>query len=93
MYQEALSIVLKEKQIPFVKEKVLDIEFRGKLLDKKYVADFICFSKIMVELKATDGLGDHDIAQVLSYLKATGRKIGLLVNFGLTKLQYRRVIL
>ena len=47
----------------------------------------------MVELKATDGLGDHDIAQVVSYLKATGRKIGLLVNFGLTKLQYRRVIL
>lgn len=62
VYQEALSIVLKEKQIPFVKEKVLDIEFRGKLLDKKYVADFICFNEIIVELKATDGLGDHDIA-------------------------------
>ncbi len=93
VYQEALSIVLKEKLIPFVKEKVLDIEFRGKLLDKKYVADFICFNEIIVELKATDGLGDHDIAQVLNYLKATGRKIGLLVNFGLPKLQYRRVIL
>lgn len=93
VYQEALSIVLKEKHIPFVKEKVLDIEFRGKLLDKKYVADFICFSEIIVELKATEGLGDHDIAQVINYLKATGRKIGLLVNFGLTKLQYKRVIL
>jgi len=93
VYQEALSVVLSENQIPFTKEKVLDIKFRGRILDKKYVADFICFNEVIVELKATDGLGDHDIAQVLNYLKATGKKIGLLVNFGLTKLQYRRVIL
>ena len=46
-----------------------------------------------MELKATEGLGDHDIAQVLNYLKATGKKIGLLLNFGTSKLQYRRVIL
>ncbi len=93
VYQEALAIVLSEKKIPFVKEKVLDIEFRGKILDKKYIADFICFNEIIVELKATDGLANHDIAQVLNYLKATGKKLGLLINFGITKLQYRRVIL
>ncbi len=93
VYQEALSVVLMENKIPFVKEKVLDIEFRGRILDKKYVADFICFDEVIVELKATDGLADHDIAQVLNYLKATGKKIALLINFGLTKLQYKRVIL
>ena len=93
VYQEALSIVFREKQIPFIKEKVLDIEFRGRVLDKKYVADFICFDEIIVELKATDGLADHDMAQVLNYLKATGKRLGLLVNFGQTKLQYKRVIL
>ncbi len=93
VYQEALAIVLNERQIPFVKEKVLDIAFRGRLLQKKYIADFICYDEVIVELKATDGLGDHDIAQVLNYLKATGKKIGLLLNFGTPKLQYRRVIL
>lgn len=93
VYQEALSIVLSEKKVPFVKEKVLDIEFRGKILDKKYIADFICFDELIIELKATDALANHDIAQVLNYLKATGKRIGLLINFGTTKLQYKRVIL
>jgi GxxExxY protein len=93
VYQEALSMVLEEKGIPFQREKVLDINFRGTLLLKKYVADFICFDKVIVELKAADGLTDKDMAQVLNYLKATGLKIGLLINFGTTKLQYKRIIL
>jgi len=93
VYQEALAIVFEEKSIPFIKEKVLDIEFRGRILKKKYVADFICFDKVIVEVKATECITDHDIAQALNYLKATGKKIGLLVNFGTTKLQYKRVIL
>ena len=89
VYQEALSILFSEKKIPFV----LDIKFKGRVLDKKYIADFICFDQIIVELKATDGLANHDIAQILNYLKATGKRIGLLINFGTTKLQYKRVIL
>ena len=93
VYQEALAMIFGEKKIPFIKEKVLDIEFRGKILDKKYIADFICFDELIIELKATDGLANHDIAQVLNYLKATGKRIGLLINFGTTKLQYKRVIL
>ena len=93
VYQEALAIVFEEKKIPFIKEKVLDIEFRGKILEKKYIADFICFDKVIVEVKATECLTGHDIAQALNYLKATGKKTGLLVNFGTTKLQYKRVIL
>lgn len=93
VYQEALAIVLKEKNIPFAREKILDISFRGKILDKKYIADFICYDEIIVELKASDGLTNNDLAQILNYLKATGKKIGLLVNFGKTKLQYKRVIL
>ena len=93
VYQEALSIVMKEKNIPFDREKILDILFRGKILDKKYIADFICYDEIILELKASDGLTDNDLAQILNYLKATGKKIGLLINFGKTKLQYKRVIL
>ncbi|WP_372755432.1 GxxExxY protein [Labilibaculum sp.] len=93
VYQEALAIVLDEELIPFQKEKVLDLLFRGQVLNKKYVADFLCFDEVIVELKATDSIHSEHIAQVLNYLKATGKKIGLLINFGTTRLQYKRVIL
>ena len=93
VYQEALTIVLSEKEIPFLREQVLDITFKGRLLNKKYVADFICYNEVIVELKAMDGIAPEHIAQVLNYLKATGKKLGLLINFGTTKLQYKRIIL
>lgn len=93
VYQEALSIVFREKQIPFIKEKVLAIEFRGRVLDKKYVADFICFDEIIVELKATDALCSEHLVQVINYLKVTRKKLGLIINFGTKSLQYKRVIL
>ena len=93
VYQEALTIVLLEKGIPFLKEKVLDITFKGILLTKKYVADFLCYDEVIVELKASEALTDTDTAQVLNYLKATGKNIGLLLNFGTPKLQIKRVIL
>ncbi len=93
VYQEALAMVFFEKGIPFEKEKILNITFRNAVLSKKYVADFVCFDEIIVELKTTDGLSPEHTAQVLNYLKATGKKIGILVNFGKTRLEYRRVIL
>jgi len=93
VYQEALAIVFEEKGIPFEKEKAIDILFKGKILNKKYNADFLCFDEIIVELKACESLSPDHISQVLNYLKATRKKIGLLVNFGTPKLQYRRVIL
>ncbi|MBN2175270.1 MAG: GxxExxY protein [Bacteroidales bacterium] len=93
VYQEALGIVFMESGLPFVKEKVLDIQFRDRVLNKKYIADFICYDEVIVELKAAENLTDQDLAQVLNYLKATGKKLGLLVNFGTTRLQYKRVIL
>ncbi len=93
VYQEALGLEFSEKSIPFVKEKVLDVWYKGKLLDKKYIADYICFDEVIVELKACESLSPEHIAQVLNYLKATGKKIGLLINFGSQSLQYKRVIL
>ncbi len=92
VYQEALGLVFLEKGVPFVREKVLDVVFKGKVLNKKYVADFVCYDKIIVELKATEGISDQHIAQVLNALKATQSKIGLLINFGTTRLQYKRII-
>jgi len=93
VYQEALSLEFTQQKIPFEKEKILDVSYKGNLLSKKYIADFLCYNELIVELKAVDKLAPEHTGQVLNYLKATGLKIGLLVNFGTTKLQYKRVIL
>lgn len=93
MNQEALSIEFEKRNIPFVREKMLKIIYKGIILDKEYVADFICYDKIIVELKALSQLQNENIAQTLNYLKITGLKLGLLVNFGAFSLQYKRVVL
>ncbi len=93
VYQEALCYEFSDQGIPFENEKVLDVYYKGRLLKKKYIADFMCFGEVILEIKAIDTLHPEHTAQVLNYLKATGKKIGLLVNFGTSKLQYKRVIL
>lgn len=93
VYQEALAIIFTEEQIPFEKEKLLEIVFRDKVLKKKYFADFICYEEVIVEIKAIKKLTNNDLAQVLNYLKATNKKIGLLINFGAKSLEFKRVIL
>jgi len=93
VYQEALSMEFDERHIPYEKEKVLEIKYKKKLLSKKYIADFICFDRIIVELKALSNLSSDHEAQLLNYLKATGIEVGLLVNFGTRKLEYKRMIL
>jgi GxxExxY protein len=70
----------------------LSLEYRGRILNQKYFPDFLCYEKIIVELKAVTGLTDEHRAQVLNYLKAGAFELGLLVNFGhYPKLQYERI--
>jgi GxxExxY protein len=93
VYQEALMYEFFDRKIPAVKEKRLDVFYKQRKLEKFYIADFTCFDKIIIEVKATEGLCDEHVAQVLNYLKATKYRLGLLVNFGTPKVQVRRVIL
>ena len=91
VYQEALEKEFIAAGIPYEREARLTIMYRGQPLEKKYFADFVCYGKIIVELKAVVALSDAHCAQVTNYLKATGYKLGLLVNFGNTEgLQYVR---
>jgi len=92
VYQEALSIEFTKQHIPFEKEKVLSINYKDIELEKRYVADFVCFDKITVELKALSSLNSDHESQVLNYLKATGYKLGLLINFGEKSLKYKRMV-
>lgn len=93
VYQEALSIELDFKNIPFEKEKKLEIVYKGHVLMKKYFADFVCYDKLIVELKAVKELAKEHTSQLLNYLHATGNRVGLLINFGSAKLEFKRVII
>jgi len=92
VYQEALEIEFNNQGIPYEREKELKIYFKGIELRKRYNADFICYDKIIVETKALSNLTDDHLGQVLNYLKATQFKLGLLVNFGQPKLEYKRIV-
>ena len=93
VYQEAFEIELQKQNIPYEREKLLNIYYKGIKLNKRYSADFVCYDKIVVELKALSALTTDHEAQVLNYLKVTGLKLGLLFNFGSRSLQYKRLIL
>ena len=81
VYQEALEIELRRKNIPFVSQQQLEILYDGIPLVNKYTADIVCYEKIIIELKAVSKISDQHKAQLMNYMTATGFKLGLLVNF------------
>ena len=88
-----MEIELRLKGIPFIPQKPLALEYKGCPLRSKYEPDFICYNKIVLELKAVIELTDEHRAQVQNYLKATDLTLGLLVNFGhYPKAQVERII-
>lgn len=91
VYQESLELELAERGIPFVSQPKLPIFYKGRPLRKHYEADLLVLDKIVVELKAVKCILPEHEAQLLHYLKATGRRVGYLVNFGaFPKLDWRR---
>ncbi len=93
VYQEALSLELRSRQIPFQAQAQVQISYKGQTLQKSYQPDFICFDNIIVELKALDKLSGKEESQIINYLKATGVETGLLLNFGNKSLEYKRFAL
>lgn len=91
VYQEALEEEFKMQGIPYEREKLLTVFYKGKPLKKEYYADFICYDKIIVELKSVSVLSKPHKAQVLNYLNAAKKDVGLLVNFGETSLKWERI--
>lgn len=93
VYQEALAIELEERQIPFEREKHIQISYHGKVLQCPYIADFVVDNKIILELKAVKDI-DVDLvkAQVINYLRATRLQLGIILNFGEKSLFKDRVV-
>jgi GxxExxY protein len=92
VYQDAAVVEFPLHNIPFEREVLLPINYKGIVLPGRYRADFVCFSDIIVEFKALARLSTVEEAQVLNYLKASGYRRGLLINFGAPSLQYKRLV-
>lgn len=82
VFQECLELELGDQGIPFEAQPQLRLSYKGRPLKQTYTPDFVCHGKIVVEIKAVTGLTDEHRAQVHNYLRATGHRLGLLVNFG-----------
>jgi len=91
VYQEALEEEFKIQKIPYEREKLLPVMYKGKKLKKEYYADFICYDNIVVELKSVSKLIAPHKSQILNYLNAADLEIGLLINFGEISLKWERI--
>ncbi|MCU0495027.1 MAG: GxxExxY protein [Chloroflexaceae bacterium] len=93
VYQEALEIEMMARGIPFISQHELRILYKGRYLDKFYIADFFVFDAIVVEIKALKALTILEDAQLINQLKATNANLGVLINFGSQgKLEWKRMV-
>jgi GxxExxY protein len=94
VFQECLELEFGFRAIPFAAQAPLSLSYKGHFLKQRYVADFLCYESVLVEIKAVEKLTDEHRAQLLNYLNATDLRLGLLVNFGHhPKLEWERMVL
>ena len=92
VYQEAFERELAIQKIPFKPQPIVEIQYKGEVLNKKYQPDIICYNEVIVEIKAISSLSEVEKAQIINYLKTSGNKIGLLINLGARSLEHKRFV-
>ena len=92
VYQEALELELKVRMIPYISQKQIEIYYKNQLLTKSFVADLFCYDAIIVELKAVSTILPIHEAQIINYLKATNKELGVIINFGTESLEFKRYL-
>jgi GxxExxY protein len=92
VYKEALQLEFNNQKIPYEREKLFRIEYKGKVLKHRYPADFIVFNQIILEVKATAFIIETFVAQTINYLKASGLKLGIIANFGQKSFVHKRIV-
>lgn len=92
VYCEILEKELIKENIPYQREVKLNLFYEGEQLKKTYRADFLCYNEIILEIKSVNFLSESLYKQTLNYLKATNKKLGILINFGEQSLKYKRII-
>jgi GxxExxY protein len=93
VYKDALEIELAKLKIPFVREKAFAIIYKEQKLRHFFVADFVVYDNIILEIKIGSYIGDPYIKQTINYLKASGLRLGIVINFGLSKLESQRIVI
>ena len=93
VYKDALEYEFKKGNIPYAREKKIEVNYKGIILPHNFYADFVVYNEIILEIKCASNLCDADIAQCLNYLKVSQCKLALLVNFGEKSLVHKRIVL
>ena len=93
VYKDAIEFEFRKREIPFTREKEFKIQYKGIMLPHRFFADFVVYDQIILEIKAKEGIAEEHLAQTLNYLKVSGCKLGLILNFGESGLKIKRVIL
>ena len=93
VYQDGLEVEFSVREIPFEREKLLKVFYKGKPLPSFFKADFVCYESVIVECKSQASIGAVEDAQVINYLRITGLERAVLLNFGTPSLQYKRLVL
>lgn len=92
VYKDAIEYEFKTKHIDYKREQEFEIEYKGIILEHKFYADMVIYGEIILEVKASAGIDNAHIQQTLNYIRASDTKLGLVVNFGREKLEYKRLI-
>jgi len=93
VYKDALEYEFRKENTPYEREKEYIVKYKDIILPHKFYADFVVYDKIILEVKSVSGIADEFIAQAINYLKVSGNKLALIVNFGELKLKYKRIVL
>lgn len=94
IYKDAMQNEFLVAELPHTREKEIKVIYKGTVLSHKFFADYTCYDKIILEVKSTDkGIIDEHVAQTLNYMRASGIPVGIIINFGKKRLEYKRLIL
>ena len=92
VYRDALEYEFRRAGILYEREKEYEVNYKNTILPHKFYADFVVFDQVILEVKGKSAIADEDVAQALNYLKVSGNRLALIVNFGEIKLNYRRIV-
>ena len=92
VYKDALELEFEERNIPFEREQKFNVNYKGAILPHSFYADFVIFETIILEVKAVSEISGHCFAQTINYLKVSDNQLGLIMNFGQSRLDYKRVV-
>lgn len=93
VYKDALEIEFRKAGIFYEREKEYEVVYKEIVLPHKFYADFVINEKIILEIKGKNQIAEADLAQAINYLKVSDNKLAIIVNFGESKLNYKRIVL